>query len=192
MIRRLSFVIIVLLIAGGSGAVRAEEPLSKIAFGSCARQGRPQPIWEAIVETEPEVFLFIGDNIYGDTTDMAELKAKWEMLGSEPGYQKLKETCPILAVWDDHDYGANDAGREYPKKRESQQIFVDFFEDPADSPRRQREGVYLAKTFGPEGKRVQIILLDTRYFRSPLSKSGRKYEAGSGVHGGYAPNLSPE
>ena len=76
------------------------------------------------------------------------------------------QTCPILATWDDHDLGANDAGGDYPKKDESQKIFLDFFGDPADSPRRHRPGVYDAKVFGPEGKRVQVILLDTRYFRS--------------------------
>lgn len=39
------------------------------------------------------------------------------MLGSQPGYIKLKKTTKILATWDDHDYGANDAGAEYPKKK---------------------------------------------------------------------------
>ncbi|MCA9448624.1 MAG: alkaline phosphatase family protein, partial [Candidatus Omnitrophica bacterium] len=50
---------------------RAEEGvLSRIAFGSCARQGQPQPIWDSIAASDPDVFLFIGDNIYGDSEDM--------------------------------------------------------------------------------------------------------------------------
>ncbi|MBC7821963.1 MAG: alkaline phosphatase family protein, partial [Planctomycetaceae bacterium] len=147
--------------------VSAQEPLQRIAFGSCAKQDKPQPIWDAVVETKPQLFLFIGDNIYGDTEDMTVLKQKWDLLGAQPGYQKLKQTCPVLATWDDHDYGANDAGAEYPKKRESQQLFQDFFGIPKDSPRRQREGVYHAEIFGPPGRRVQILLLDARYFRGP-------------------------
>lgn len=169
-----------------------ETPLSRIAFGSCAKQNRPQPIWEAVVGTEPDVFLFIGDNIYGDTEDMDVLRAKWDKLGAQPGYQKLKRTCRVLATWDDHDYGANDAGREYPRKRESQQIFLDFFDEPTDSARRRTEGVYDAETFGPPGKRVQIILLDTRYFRSPLVSKEWDTEPGDGYHGIYAPNPDPE
>ena len=92
-----------------------------------------------------------------------------------PGYQQLKKTCPILATWDDHDYGLNDAGTEFALKKESQKLFLDFFGEPADSPRRQQEGVYDVKVFGPPGQRVQILLLDTRYFRSPLKKSGKGY-----------------
>jgi len=130
----------------------AQEPLSRIAFGSCAKQDQPQPIWESVVAMKPQLFLFIGDNIYGDTEDMAVLKQKWDLLGAQPGYQKLKQTCPVLATWDDHDYGANDAGADYAKKRESQQLFQDFFDVPKDSPRRKQEGVYHAEVFGPPGK----------------------------------------
>jgi alkaline phosphatase D len=78
-----------------------------------------------------------------------------------------------MAVWDDHDFGADDAGAEYPRKAESQQIFLDFFGVPRDSPRRKQEGVYSAAMYGPTGKQVQVILLDTRYFRSPLRKKAK-------------------
>jgi alkaline phosphatase D len=76
---------------------------------------------------------------------------------------------PVLAVWDDHDYGANDAGAEYPMKAESQRMFLDFFGVAGDSPRRRRPGIYDARVFGPPGRRVQVILLDLRYFRSPFA-----------------------
>lgn len=169
-----------------------EEPIERIAFGSCAKQDQPQPIWDTIVAARPELFLFIGDNIYGDTQDMEVLKRKWGQLGAQAGFRRLKETCPVLAVWDDHDYGANDAGVEYPKKKESQQIFLDFFEEPADSPRRTQEGIYAARVFGPPGRRIQVILLDTRYFRSPLVPEPRKYEPGEGLHGPYTVNTGAE
>jgi alkaline phosphatase D len=167
------------------------QPWSRITFGSCAHQEKPQPIWDAIVAAQPDGFLFVGDNIYGDTEDMNVLKQKWDLLGAQPGYQKLMATCPILATWDDHDYGANDAGVEYPKKRESQQLFLDFFAVPADSPRRRREGIYDAVIVGPAGKRVQLILLDTRYFRSPLVKRNWLPEPGEGDTGPYGRNLDP-
>jgi alkaline phosphatase D len=169
-----------------------QAPLARIAFGSCARQDRPQPIWDAVVETKPQLFLFLGDNIYADTEDMEVMRAKYQLLGKQPGFQKLKKTCPVLATWDDHDYGVNDGGADYPKKREAQQVFLDFFEVPQDDVRRRREGVYVAKVFGPVGKRVQIILLDARYFRSPLKIGYKGTESGEGYRGWYVPNSDPE
>jgi alkaline phosphatase D len=149
---------------------RAAEPLTRIAFGSCCRENRPQPVWEAVRAGKPELLLLLGDNIYGDTEDMEVLRAKYRMLGENPGFAALRAECPVRAVWDDHDYGKNDAGKEYPMKRESQAAFLDFFQVPADDPRRTREGTYFAETFGPPGRRVQVIGLDTRYFRDPLDE----------------------
>jgi alkaline phosphatase D len=148
--------------------VASKEPLRRIAFGSCARQDKPQPIWDVIAAARPDVFLFLGDNIYGDTNDMTVLKSKYDQLAAIPSFAKFRKQFPILATWDDHDYGQNDAGVEYPQKRESQALFLDFFGVPSDSPRRQQEGVYSSALYGPEGQRTQVILLDTRYFRSPL------------------------
>jgi alkaline phosphatase D len=101
---------------------------------------------------------------------MSVMRAKYAQLGAQPGYQRLSEQTQILATWDDHDYGRNDAGFEYPKKDSAQIEFLTFFGAPESAPVWGREGVYDAHTFGPEGRRVQIILLDTRYFRSPLAR----------------------
>src|SRR4051812_18194719 len=93
-------------------ALPAQEPpevLHRVAYGSCAHQDRPQPIWDAVVAAKPELFLFIGDTVYGDTKDMAVLKKKYDKLAALPGWQKLVKACPVLATWDDHDMGANDA-----------------------------------------------------------------------------------
>ena len=169
----------------------AQNPWNRIAFGSCAHQDKPQPIWDAIVAADPDVFLFIGDNIYGDSEDMTVLKQKWDLLGAQVGYQKLRSTCPVLATWDDHDFGANDAGREYPKKEESKKLFLDFFGEPENTPRRCRAGIYDAKVVGPVGKRIQFILLDTRYFRSPLVERDWQPEPGEGDSGPYGRNLDP-
>lgn len=191
------FLLLNLLVA--SRVLSAAEPTSagsevlrRIAFGSCAKQDKPQPIWDAVVEMKPQLFIFLGDNIYGDTMDMAVLKQKWNQLDTQPGYELLKKTCPVIGTWDDHDYGANDAGVEYPMKRESQQLFLDFLRVPADHPRRRQEGVYDAPVFGPPGRRVQVILLDARYHRSPLKKGFQPGEPGDGYRGPYAPNEDPQ
>ena len=148
----------------------AEEPLSRIAFGSCANEHRPQPVWKAINELDPQLFIFMGDNVYADSADPAKLEESYALLGAEPGFAKLRAKTPIVATWDDHDYGRNDVGAEWEGKEASKKAFMEFFDTPADSPLRKRDGVYDAKIFGPEGKRVQVILLDTRWFRGPLRK----------------------
>jgi alkaline phosphatase D len=185
---RIGFLCGCLLLAIVRLAGAAEEPLSRVAFGSCADQKLPQPIWEAIVAAEPQRFIFLGDNIYADTQDMAELRDKYQLLAEVPGFAKLRKICPVLATWDDHDYGLNDSGGEYPKKAESQQVFLDFFEAKADDPRRSREGIYSSQVSGPAGKRTQIILLDQRYFRSPLKTGFVGGEPGEGRRGKYIGN----
>ncbi len=180
-----------LTFAIASTTLAEDQPVSRIAFGACAQQEKPQPIWDAVIATQPEYFLFLGDNIYGDSEDMQVLWSKWQLLGNQPGYKKLKETCKVLATWDDHDYGANDAGAEFAKKKESQQLFLDFFDVPKNDPRRKQEGVYSSHVFGPAGKRLQIILLDARYFRSPLKIGFQPGEPGDGYRGKYAPNTDP-
>jgi alkaline phosphatase D len=165
---------------------KAEEPIETIAFGSCLKQTRPQPIWESVRASNPDVFVLLGDNIYGDTRDMEKLKGKWDTFSAFPEFKKLREDCRLLAIWDDHDYGENDAGREFPKKVESQQLFLDFLDEPKSSERRKTPGIYDSVTIGPKGKRIQFILLDTRYFRSALKRAPKR-EKGKGP---YGPNES--
>jgi alkaline phosphatase D len=190
MIVRLALLLSLLLF---TSRVQADDaPLKRIAFGSCCRQDKPQPIWDTIADSKPSLFLFIGDNIYGDSDDINVLRTKWNMLLAQPGFQKLKQTCPVWATWDDHDYGRNDGGAEFPIKRESQQLFLDVFNEPQDSPRRRQAGVYDAKIVGPVGQRVQIILLDTRYNRSPLKLGPKVADVTEGIRGIYAPDSSAD
>lgn len=124
-----------LALAALPGLAVANLP-ARIDFGSCLQQDMPQPIWEAIIARKPDVFVLAGDNVYGDTDDMGLLRQSYEKLAAQSGFQRLRKLAPLLATWDDHDYGINDGGADFPKRRESQQ--------------------------------VQVILLDTRFFRSPL------------------------
>jgi alkaline phosphatase D len=167
----------------------AEPLIDTLAFGSCLRQWKPQPIWEAIIAAQPDVFLFIGDNIYADTTDITVMRREYQRLEADPNFQRLRALCPIHATWDDHDYGANDAGAEYPMRDASEQAFLNFFRIPEGAPERQRPGVYNAHLYGPVGRRVQLILLDTRYFRSPLKRAPRTMDC---PRVNYAPNTDPE
>ena len=161
-------VMAMLVAASPAGEPAGEVVVARIAVGSCAKQDRPMPIWSAVSGFKPDVLLLLGDNVYGDTEDMAVLRGKYDLLAADRGFGAIRNTVPIVAVWDDHDYGVNDGGREYPRRLESQQVFLDFFGIPADAAVRTREGIYRQLVVGPPGRRVQFICLDTRSHRSPL------------------------
>jgi len=160
-------------------------PLERIAFGSCLDEEKSPPSWQAVLEQKPQLFMMVGDNVYGDSAgsrylgpDLKEMRRAYGALGAEPGFAALRKRVPLLAVWDDHDYGLNDGGAENPIKVDSKALFADFFDVPADDPMRSREGIYRAAVYGPAGRRVQIILLDTRWFRSPLKTTDQHDVAG--------------
>jgi alkaline phosphatase D len=141
-----------------------------IAFGSCGHQDNALKIFDVVVKHQPDLFIFLGDNIYGDTKVMDTLKAKYGRLAAKPGFQNLKKNTKIIATWDDHDYGWNDVGRHYKYKKESKEIFLDFWEEPKDSPRRKHEGIYTSYIYEYNEKKLQVILLDNRTFRDDLKK----------------------
>jgi len=170
------------------------DSIFKIAFGSCGHQNHSIPIFNNIVKHQPNVFVFLGDNIYGDTKVMDTLRAKYQRLAQKPSFKNLKENTAIIATWDDHDFGENDAGRHYPFKEESKEIFLDFFEEPKDSKRRKHDGLYTSYYYNSGGKTIQIILLDGRTFRDNI-----KYYEGEFQHDrryfyqlGYGPQLSAD
>lgn len=158
-------------------------PATRVAFGSCLKQDLPQGVWNTIAATNPDCFLFLGDNVYNDTEDMAVMARVYAELGAHPEYAAFKSAVPVYATWDDHDYGVNDGGVEYPKKEESKKIMLDFFDEPADSERRKRPGIYTSYACGPDGKRLQIILLDLRWSRTPIVWDEKA--------GGYVPTTDP-
>ncbi|TMW63417.1 hypothetical protein Poli38472_002358 [Pythium oligandrum] len=156
-------------------------PLQRVAFGSCNHQDREQPLWSTIRAREPQLWVWMGDAIYGDYKAYDEIRtylppfptfrdAPPEMLVEKyakqlghPEYQELRARVPIIGVWDDHDYGLNDGGKTYKYREASQQIFLDFLGEPPGSSRREQEGVFASYTIGKDGQAVKFILLDVRY-----------------------------
>ena len=157
-------------VAADRVSARPELVITTLGFGSCAHEDRPVPIWDTINAAHCDAFVLCGDNIYADSADPAVLRKKYGLLAAMPGFARLRQTTALFATWDDHDYGANDAGAGFPGAAAAQKEFCDFFQVPDASPRRTTPGVYDCVTLGPAGKRVQLILLDTRMFRSPLKK----------------------
>lgn len=154
-------------LAQGRGIGNLRAPGSfRIALGSCLINSADASTLDRVVDANPDLFLWLGDNIYGNTEDMSLLKQRYDILGNNPRFQRLWNHCPNLAIWDDHDYGQDNAGSEFPKKEESRQLFLDFWKVPADDPRRSHSGIYGSAFFGQGNQSVHIILLDGRSFRT--------------------------
>ena len=160
----------------GHASEALKSDVTNIAFGSCCNQDLAQPIWDVIRNQRPDFFAFIGDNIYADTDDMQVMKAKYQQLGRNPQFLKFRQEIPIIATWDDHDYGINDGGSEYIPKQQSKELMLNFFREPSTSIRWKREGVYTSYFGGPH-QRLQVILLDLRWFRSSLISDENGYVA---------------
>ena len=181
----------ILIILASCTAQKKEAPVTRIAFGSCGHQDDPQPVLGIAAEQKPDAFIFLGDNIYGDTDNMDTLRAKYQRLGAKPEYQQLAAATKIFATWDDHDYGRNDSGKWYPYKEESKNIFMEFFKEPDSSERRKHAGIYKTEYIKAGDKTIQVLMLDVRSFRSDL----RLYQKGDTLpYGGffYTPDYYPQ
>ncbi len=153
--------------------------LNKIAFGSCAKQDLSQHIWTDIAAAKPNLWIWLGDNIYATPKATPEmLKEKYNLQKNNVDYQAfLKTNTPVIGIWDDNDYGMSDGGKNYVWKKESQQLMLDFLGVAATAPQRKREGIYATYIYGKAKRQVKVILLDTRYFRDDLLRDtvSKKY-----------------
>ena len=162
-----------LLLISSSNFIYAES--IKIGLGSCLDQDYPQPIWQSIKKEDLNYFIFLGDNVYGDTRYGSLRKMK-------SAYDKQKKVLPdflndisIFSIWDDHDFGINDGGADYRFKRRAQELYIDFWEITKDDDRSNREGIYFSKNEIFFDKKFKFIFLDTRFFRSKLKGKKNNY-----------------
>ena len=152
------------------------EIVYKLGIGSCVDQDYPTPAWASLEKESINSFFFLGDNIYGDVPSgrLDNVILSYKKLNDQmPSWLKNTEK---LVIWDDHDYGLNDAGANYIYKAESQQIYNDAWNIDQNDPRRSREGIYFSELKDIAGKKILIVGLDTRYFRSNLIKIGNSYK----------------
>jgi alkaline phosphatase D len=143
-----------------------------VSFGSCNKQYEPQSFWKAIMDQNPDIFIWGGDNIYSDTEDMTILEANYQKQLNNPEYKAFLSQLnnKVYGIWDDHDYAKNDGGEEWVFKNESQKLFLNFMGVDSLDARRNQEGIYNSETIDIGDVSLKLITLDTRYFRSPLQK----------------------
>ena len=156
----------------------ADQPITRVLVASCMdEENSAAPAMDVIAKEDADLFLMIGDNVYGDRdgknyvnnqADLDELRESFGDLAARAEFQAVRAAHPMMVAWDDHDMGANDGGKDFPFRRLAERIHERFWglekQDVGAWP-----GTYYARTFGPEGKRTQVIMLDTRFFRTALT-----------------------
>jgi len=90
----------------------------------------------------------MGDNVYADfdgkqtfLPSKETLQRDWSMLAQEPHFKRFRKQVPILATWDNHDYGKHNGGAEFKLKQLTKSAFLDFFNEPKNSQRRKTPGI---------------------------------------------------
>ena len=155
----------------------------RVGLGSCLRQDLDMPIWSAVHDRQPDSFIFMGDNVYADIGRYKRMDqpdnfdAAYQALADRSEFSAFRSAMaesgrPLLATWDDHDYGLNDGGTDYPHKLAAKRAFLNFFSTVTPAVASLDEaGIYNAKTVVTgNGLVVQFILLDTRSFRSSMER----------------------
>ena len=170
------------------GLPPSSKRLDKIAFGSCAKQTYPHAFWDTIATTiSPDLFIMNGDTVYGDLGERGyvasgcedasceTLRAAYADLAKKPSFQGFARMIPLMPIWDDHDFGLNDGGASFQFKREAQELFLDFWKIPNNDARHARDGLYKSYTYGSASTgRVQIILLDCRFFKKRVDEAAKQ------------------
>ncbi len=152
-------------------ALQKDQVVDKFVFGSCAHQKRPQPIWKAILETQPDFYLSLGDTVYASKPEDQPISEAYRLQSAHPDFQEFRKAVPLMGTWDDHDFGQNDGGAFNPLQTEAKRDYLrNMTNDAAEIP-ENRKGVYHSFLLGKNAQTLQVVLLDTRSYRDELEKN---------------------
>lgn len=156
---------------------RTDPPDVRIAFGSCAyindlpydrpnqTYGGDYEIFRSIAAAQPDLMLWLGDNAYyreGDWGSEAGMRRRMSHDRALPEMQPLFAAAQSYAIWDDHDFGSNDADRTFPGRETALRVFRDYWDNPSYGT-AETPGVFTRFTWSD----AEFFLLDGRYHRSP-------------------------
>ncbi|MFK7966412.1 MAG: alkaline phosphatase D family protein [Burkholderiaceae bacterium] len=161
-----------------------EQQISRIYIASCLdeEKRRRAKVLDAMAARPADLLLMLGDNVYGDRRNgkrvrpdpqLTELTQSLADLTRRPDFKEVLKTHPVMVAWDDHDYGMNDGGRDFAFRARAEDLHETFW-GLKQTAAATRPGTYYARAFGPAGARVQVIMLDTRSFRSALARTDQR------------------
>jgi alkaline phosphatase D len=183
----------VLLALAAPGAALAQVrsaslPVERVVFGSDFAIMGPRGVWDAVAAEDPHLLLLAGGSVdAGNVLDQAILRSFYTKLAGVTALTRLRSSIPTLAVWNDGEYGCVGCGSENHIKRNAQAAFFEFFGPPPTSTPGTTPGVYQSRLFGAPGRLVQVVMLDTLFFRDPLQRSPGGPDPAAGVVGPLEP-----
>jgi alkaline phosphatase D len=164
---------------------RKPAPDFSFLTGSCAyfnepvydRPGTPygkdSSIFEAMAKEKSSFMLWLGDNWYLREADYYSEWGVWYRAHRDRGLPVLQaflKAMPHYAIWDDHDYGPNNADKSYVFKETARKVFMDYWANPSYG--QNNEGIYTRFTWGD----ADFFMMDDRYFRSNDDMSAYAYD----------------
>ncbi|GBF40764.1 phosphodiesterase I [Leptospira ellinghausenii] len=159
-----------------------ESKTLSIGFGSCLHQEKESTILKTILSEKLNYFIMLGDNIYADQLFANDKIPAYEKQFNRPEWKVIQKNTKLLFTWDDHDYGINDSGAEYGDKINSRNVFLKYvlpmMPKQISLGTDNNEGIFYSYWIPFQGKKIHIVIPDTRYFRSPLEKSFYSYLTG--------------
>ena len=158
------------------------KSIGKIIFGSC-NEVQEFGLWSLMSSFSFDKLILLGDNMYADSqvsdlyhkpATVNELKDQYEKLFSDPDYKKVISQLggleQVFAIYDDHDYGADNADKTYVHKNQSLNLFNEYFRSKNVNSKTPLDGVYASFSFNLKNLNIKVVLLDTRFNKSPKSE----------------------
>lgn len=162
-------------------AYKQDPPSFTVATGSCVyvneppsdRPGKPYggdyQIFEHMADHQPNVMLWLGDNVYLRPSDWGSRSGylhRYSHTRGIPEMQKLLQVSHNYALWDDHEYGPNNAIGSWRNKDIAQEVFELFWANPSyGTP--ELPGAHTAFTYSD----ADFFLLDNRSYRTDLESA---------------------
>lgn len=166
--------------------------ITRFGFGSYNDHKLPQPMWKNILDDHLDLFVMMGDNVYAPSTTGDETVIdQYIKLNENESYRNLREEVPFLAMWNENDFGQVDGGADNPHKKTARSLFLSYWGYIKPSIPRDQDAIYHSRIVGPKKQKVQFIMLDTRWDRSPLTKQPEQIEATT-LEKKYAPSEDPK
>lgn len=143
---------------------------AKVAVVSCSDEGwidEQKQIWTELLARKPDAVFLIGDNVYADkppVTGIEHLMRRYAESRAGLELFKSPRLVPVMATWDDHDYGQNDGDRTFAHKSAATTTFFQFFPQEKPGANFQR-GPGVSSWWRAFG--VNFAFLDDRSFRTP-------------------------
>lgn len=135
-------------------------------------------MWDTLNSHDLNAMLMLGDNVYIDYPKDGDIqKYCYYRRQARPNYRDFASSTSMLAIWDDHDFGNNDAfgGATidfFPWKRPVLDVFRNQFANPYYGGGDAHPGVW----FDFQLADIDFMMLDCRFYREPSYASGNEKE----------------